>query len=248
MHRCFAETLRWGKTRITLAPEEEHHLLDVLRVHEGDEVIVTDGKGREVRARLELQAADESQGRVILNILPGTEHTDDLSHEVTLIQALLKGERMDFVVEKVTELGVSEIYPVITERVVTRIPEDRRTSRQQRWERIATSAMKQCGVRRLPEIREIVRLPKALEEMGAFDVFILGSLSGAAKPLRSVLESVPAQARIAVLIGPEGDLTGEEIESAIACGAIEAGFGKRVLRAETAAIFALGAINLMLDR
>jgi 16S rRNA (uracil1498-N3)-methyltransferase len=248
MHRCFAETDRWEADRITLAAEEEHHLLDVLRAREGDEVTVTDGKGREVRARLELQVADESQGRACLSILPNSEVVDDFSCRVTLIQSLLKGERMDLVVEKATELGVTEIYPVMTERVVTRIPEARRLSRRQRWERIATSAMKQCGVRRLPEIRDIVRLPKALEELQDFDVFILGSLSETARPLRSILEILPKQGRIAVLIGPEGDLTDEEIELARNCGAIEAGFGKRVLRAETAAIYALGAINLMLDR
>ncbi len=248
MHRCYAEPARWEDDHVALAPDEEHHLLAVLRAGDGDAVVVTDGMGREARTKLVIGPVEGSDAGATLLIIPGTDVTDEPTLKVTLIQALLKGDHMDLVVEKATELGVSEVYPVITDRVVTRIPEDRQASRRERWERIATSAMKQCGVNRLPEIRNISRLSKALEEMSDFDLFIIGSLSESATPLRRVLESAPPEGRIAVLIGPEGDLTEEELAAVRQCGAIDASFGKRVLRAETAALYVLSALNFALER
>jgi len=243
MHRCYIEPARWTDARIRPSSEEEHHLKDVLRASDGDVVVVFDGAGREAQARV----VSASPG-IFLDVVPGTQQTQRPSCSVALYQAVLKGPRMDFLVEKATELGVTAIVPLLTERVVVRVAGERREDRRQRWERVARAAAKQCGHNVVPEIRPIAALAEALDVLGAHDLVLAGSLADDAVGIKTQLEQVGEASRIAILIGPEGDFTPGEMAQCVAAGATGVNLGPRTLRAETAALFALSVVNYELGR
>ena len=241
MHRFFIEPANWTGRDIRLSTSEEHHLLDVVRVSPGDEVAVFDGEGRRAVARV--VEAGGGEARVVLEIarqldavLAGTARI--------LIVALPKGARMDLIIEKATEMGVSEIWPVITERVVARPEGSRAAARTDRWRRIARSASKQCGRERVPDIRAPAPLSDVLPEAGECDLFLVGSLAPDAAALHDVLAERRGQCphRVAMLIGPEGDLSHDELRAATDAGAVPVSFGGITLRVETAALFAAAVL------
>ena len=232
MHRCYLESARWKGGELRLSSDESHHLLNVLRAQQGDEVFVFDGAGHTARARL------DNLDPVTLSVLEETAAEDAGVGGITLIQALPKGKRMDLIVEKATELGVSSIVPVITERVVA-VP---KADRVERWRRIVVSAAKQCGASSMPNVLDIMDYGTAIEECGPFDLLLVGSLAPDTKLLKDVLRASEYQT-VAVIIGPEGDLTQVELDDAIAKGAVPVSFGDLVLRVETAALYVMSAIR-----
>lgn len=236
MHRCFAEPDRWKAEGITLTAEETAHLVTVLRASPGDRAILFDGQGRVAHAEIVSVSKREARLRLSGEI---SEHPRP-SPAVTLIQAIPKGNHMDQIVEKATELGTSAIVPVITDRTVRRPG----ASPHERWRRIAIGAAKQCGTPWVPEIGPVVSLAEALTgERASFDLWVVGSLESDSRPVKEVLRGCGDRTRIGFLVGPEGDLTPEEYAMARNAGAIPVSFGNLVLRVETAAIFGLSVIR-----
>jgi 16S rRNA (uracil1498-N3)-methyltransferase len=167
--------------------------------------------------------------------------------EIILYQALPKGARWDWLIEKATEIGASRIVPLITERSEVR-PSGRGEgdgAAPARWRRIALSAAKQCGIARLPEIPGAVRPRDWAALFADSDRVLMGVLDPAAPPLRRVLETLRSAppSRLGILIGPEGDLTPAEISAATEAGALPVSFGPNTLRVETAALFALSVVR-----
>ncbi len=232
MHRCYLESAEWKGSDLQLSADEGRHLCKVLRAGVGDEVFVFDGAGRTAVTRI------NALNPVVLEIIKEELQECSGSGGITLIQSLPKGKRMDLIVEKATELGVSTIVPVVTERVIA-IP---KADRVERWRRIVVSAAKQCGSCRMPRVLDIMSYEKALEDCGPFDLLLVGSLNADAKLLREVLRDSKAES-IAVIIGPEGDLTADEIDLAVKSGALQVSFGELVLRVETAALYVISAIR-----
>ena len=224
-----------------LGPSEGHHLVDVLRLGPGDLVVVFDGEGREATARI-VSAGGNDRGVVLAE--EETLATDQSTTEVILVVALPKGKRMDVVVEKGTEMGVSAIWPVLTDRVVARPDAVRSRQRAERWRRIAQSAAKQCCRARVPDVREPAPLADVLPEAAACDLLLVGSLAADAVPLRQAVAGRRAGSprTVAMLIGPEGDLTEVELQSALEAGAVPVSFGSTTLRVETAALFACAVL------
>lgn len=238
MHRCFINPSDWQNSDIVLSAEEAHHLLNVMRGRVGDIVIAFDGRGREAETRI------KKIHPPILEVCSESMHGQPISSLVTLMQALPKGKNMDLIVEKATELGVTSIIPVITERVIGRIDDTRRAEKTLRWQKLALSAAKQCGSCWVPEIGNVVAFETALQYCPGYDLVIIGSLHEGAIPLRNLLRDalIKSPRKTAMMIGPEGDFTPEEIRCAVSAGAIPARFGKLVLRVETAAIYAMSAL------
>ena len=251
MHRCYAAPGDWSETGIRLTPEESHHLRNALRLRAGDEVTVFDGCGRAAVARIAEGAAPSSarsgslkrSGDLLLT--PSqvvVERPRPVS--VTLIQALPKGNRMDVIVEKATELGASALWPVTSERVVAEVTACRAGARLDRWRRIAVSAAKQCGTNWLPRIEPARDFGEAVRAARELDVFFCGSLEPRARPFRDAVSFArrACAARFGILIGPEGDLTPDEYRLVREAGGVPISFGRLVLRVETAAIFALSVL------
>jgi 16S rRNA (uracil1498-N3)-methyltransferase len=240
MHRCYLAPERWQDGVLIPDREEAHHLRHVLRVSPGEVISVFDGAGRRVLARV----AGGVSGSMELEPEQAIEAVPPAVPSIALLQALPKGARMDTIVEKGTELGMARLVPVITDRTISRPDAAKGCKRRERWERIALSAARQCGVCWVPQITPVQPLANALAARPAGDVLLVGDLIGSPRPMAEVVDELAQQCppSISLLIGPEGDLTPAEMEAAQAHGAIGVSMGSLVLRTDTAALFGLSVL------
>lgn len=224
---------------VRLDGEQARYLNKVLRLKAGADVILFNGKGGEFEARVEQAGRDAVDVRVVAFV--------DIRREsplnITLVQALSRGERMDFTIQKAVELGVHAIVPVITERSVVRLDGPRRTRRLEHWRGIAVNACQQCGRTRVPRIDAIAELGDWLENGFRPEAATGWVLSPEATLKPDAL--TPAD-QVVLLIGPEGGLSDAEIARVIRSGLTPLSLGPRILRTETAAVAALTALQLKL--
>ncbi|MEP7247616.1 MAG: 16S rRNA (uracil(1498)-N(3))-methyltransferase [Gammaproteobacteria bacterium] len=211
-----------------------NHIMRVLRLRDGDLLTLFDGRGGEYGARITAFRRNAVQVDVQEHRAVERESTLDL----TLAQGISRGERMDWVIQKATELGVRRIIPVLTERSVVRLDERQSERKLQHWRAIVISACEQCGRNTLPELAEPMELYGTFKTVEPDFVRVLLSPSGT---LRAGDLGQPT--KIAVLIGPEGGLAEREQEAAVSAGFKEVQLGARILRTETAAIAALAALQ-----
>lgn len=251
-HRCFIPPEDWGGSEAVLSADESHYVLDVLRLRGGDALTAFDGRGRLAEAELLAGPDTGRRGRREARAAVRLKGVRDLPRplpRLTLLQAIAKPARMDWLVEKATELGVGTLVPLILERVVGASHGEENDSRDRRWHRIALSAARQCGTPWLPDIRPVCTLEKALSTPHPWDVLVVGALTPSAVRLHAALEACRGPvAHAALLIGPEGDFTPAEMAVALGHGALPVTFGPLVLRVETAAIFGLSALIHELTR
>jgi 16S rRNA (uracil1498-N3)-methyltransferase len=225
-----------------LPPDAAHHAARVLRLREGDAVQIFDGLGNERHGVI----AELGGKRVVVGNLTVVYSDRESPLKVLLAQALASSEKMDWVIQKATELGVAEIQPIDTERSVARLSADRVEKRLEHWQQVAISACEQCGRNLLPRINAPLDIMVWLQQMQKsqektpYAKFILlpqgaASLHAQAKP----------QGRVALLIGAEGGFTQAESETALRFGFTPIRMGARVLRTETAAIAGLAALQTL---
>ena len=236
-HRFYNPNLSSGK----FSPEESHHAVDVLRLRSGDSAAIFDGKGTEARVRLTQVSADEVSYETL-----STARTPPPSCRIRFGQALIKPVGMDLLIQKLTELGVSEIWPIASERSISKPSGEKRISH--RWESIALSACKQSGQNWLPKIHEVGPLDNFLSAANPAPPAgrIIGSLQPEAKPLPALLAAVRQAGKppaLDLLIGPEGDFTPAEIGRARSAGFQPASLGPLVLRSETASLFLASVLH-----
>ena len=235
-HRFFAESVA-GEC-VELPSTEAHHALHVMRLSAGDVVEVFDGSGQVVIGRL------QPDGRKAASV----SVTDRRSVEpptgpaVTLAFAVPKGKRLDWLLEKATELGAASLAPVVFERSVVRPELTART--RERWRAATISAAKQCGAGLLPEIRDPQPIAEHLAS-GKADVGLLGDVDGT--PLAKHAADVAAAESVTLLVGPEGGLTDAERSGAAEAGFIPVRVGAYTLRVETAATALLAAARALAE-
>ncbi|MBX7167491.1 MAG: 16S rRNA (uracil(1498)-N(3))-methyltransferase [Pirellulales bacterium] len=230
LDRFYSETPLAGDLA-TLAGAEAHHLAGVLRAAPGDELVVFDGRGGEYLARV----AGVRRDRVELLLVERRDIEREAVRSLTLAVALPKGERQRWLVEKVVELGVARLVPLITQRGVAQPTAEALA----RLRRAVIEASKQCGRNRLMEIAE----PRRLGEFAAPGEVGWIAHPSAERRVRELVGSLSPAQTVAVAIGPEGGFAAEEFEQARAVGAIPVGLGERILRVETAAL-AVAAVIL----
>ena len=244
MHRLLVETeLLDGDAPIL--PKDAARHLKVLRPKDGEEIELFDGKGkwRVYRFCASLKSGQETASpfRAQSNIRT-IEHSNK---SLTLFACVTKGSRWDWTIEKTTELGVTRIVPVISERTIVRIPMSERAAKRERWLRIAEDAARQSDAKWLPEICEAVDFRDALPLVKATTCFIGALTNPPPRPLAAaVAEKVKVegeQRNWSVFVGPEGDFTPEELEELMKI-AVPTSFGPTILRAETAAIYAVSVL------
>ena len=219
-----------------LTGDDVHHIRDVLRLKPGDSVTVCDG----ARTDLDCRVAGYAGDSVILQVTARTVNQTEPPYEATLYQGLAKGDKMDGIIQKAVELGVSQIVPMICRRSVA-IPETRDLPKKTaRWNRIAFEAAKQCGRGLVPPVSPPRPFADAVREAAAADIRLIPWELERLQNLRTALtgtnQAPPPgkKPRIAVLIGPEGGFAADEIELALASGIVPVTLGRRVLRTETA--------------
>ena len=231
---------------ITITGGDAHHLARVMRAQIGDEVTVADADGRVARMTVSAVVPDAVQ----LSLAELLVQEKENSHEVILVQALLKGEKMDFVVQKAVELGATAFHPVMTERVVVRYDAKKAAARAARWQKIADEAAKQCGRRALMPVAEITELSSLLQNAEFFhtsDTAVIFCYEGEAeRSMRTALRALTAR-RIVLIVGAEGGFSPAEAEAIRASGATSVSLGRLILRAETAALAALAVTQYELE-
>lgn len=232
---------------VVLRGAEHHYLTRVLRLRLGDAVVLLDGGGRLGAARVARVDAEQ----VELGWESATT-AQASGPQVILLGGLLKGDKQDFVIQKATELGASEVVPVLCQRSVPQLGEERAEKRQQRWARIALAAAQQCRRPDVPRVLGPTPLAAALQAC-ALDPTPLSLLlyEGPAAPLHALLPgsselAPPALSAVRLLVGPEGGFTDAEVAAATAAGFLPASLGPRILRAETAVVAALAVLQYAL--
>ncbi len=227
-------------TALSLPAPAAGHVAKVLRLRAGAALTVFDGRGGEWSAVIERVTG----GAVTVRTGAHDAVERESPLRVTLLQSLARGEKMDWVLQKATELGVARIVPVATTRSVVQLDAERAGRRLEHWQGIVAAACEQCGRNRLPEVLP----PQSLQAACA-----LASLSPAGVRLVlapgatvSLAAAVEAGAReVGLLIGPEGGLSESELRVAVQAGFVAVALGPRVLRTETASIAALGVLQLV---
>jgi 16S rRNA (uracil1498-N3)-methyltransferase len=220
--------------RLRLDGAELHHAVRVLRLQQGEAVRVLDGAGVVYIGRW-----DAGENSVMIEA--ATLEPPPRCH-VILAAALLKGEHWDWLIQKSVEVGVQRIAAVLTEHTVVRIPEQERARKTERWNRIAQAALKQSGQARLPEIAQPAELGDVCASLPAGgERWILSERGGV--DLGSLLKA--GTERIVLLSGPEGGWSDCELDTARHHDFVPISLGTRILRAETAALYALSAIRFV---
>lgn len=233
--RFFVEGVHELGDVVELAGGDARKIVVVLRKRSGDAIVVGDSTGRAFAASL---AVEGERVRARLDALVDTVAPPSLA--ITLAQGIPKGHKMDFVVEKATEIGVARIVPFSSERTVG---EGDRAGKVERWRRVARSASQQCGRSDIPAVEAPLAWSALVERMREFDRALIPWESAERIPLRERLASLVEGAKnVLVVIGPEGGLSHAEVRAADARGAVPISLGSRILRTETAGLVACSAL------
>ncbi len=222
--------------QVTLPPQAARHV-QVLRLQPGGVITLFNGEGGEWTASVTRMGRSD----VDVEIGAHTAVEREAARAVHLVVGMPANERMDWLVEKATELGAASIQPVTTARSVVKLAGERAAKRQAHWQAIAVAACEQCGRNRVPPVHAPLALADWLRRAPAAGQRLLLSLRDGSQPLR---QAAGGASQVWVLHGPEGGLTAQEEDAALAAGFVPASLGTRVLRAETASVAALALLGL----
>ncbi|MFH1287187.1 MAG: RsmE family RNA methyltransferase [bacterium] len=228
---------------ISIDGDNFHHLAHVLRCSAGEEIFASDNKEK-FRVKIESVHKRHIEARVIKRekIRPGAE--------ITLIQCLPKKDKMDSIVRHVVELGARNIFPVVSARSVPRVNDSKAQKLLSRFQKIANEQAQQAGIEILPNIYAIQKFEDAVRDLSRFDLVVIPWEEEKSKKVRDVLSKGDPAGRpylnvkkLAIIIGPEGGLTSEEVRCAEEAGAISVSLGGTILRAEIAGLVTLAVIK-----
>lgn len=238
MPRFFVEGSAMGEGCVTLTGDDAHHISYALRMAIGDEITVTDGKGHAYRCRLTAMDGVTVEAELLDAVDDGTESPV----EIHLFQAYPKSDKLEFIIQKAVELGVSAITPFESERCIKRPKADKIAHLLERQQRIATEAAKQCGRAVLPTVNAPLSFSAMLKTAADYPLALFCHPSKATVSLRQTLAQNRDVRRIALVVGSEGGFSEEEVAAAKAAGLVPTSLGARVLRCETAPLFLLSAL------
>lgn len=225
-----------GQT-ITIEGQDAKHITRVLRMTKGDMLSLTNGRGRDFEAKIETT----SKTSLTATITKSIESACESNLAITLCSAMLKDKKMDMIIKHVTQLGIVKWHPFFCERSVPSPNPEKLKKRKDRWQSIAAESVKQCRRSLLPEIMTPSDFATVLSENSDADLKLMFSENAALPFSEDIIDNAPATA--AILIGPEGGFTKDEIAMAKAAGFCACLMGPRILRAETAAIITCGLVQ-----
>lgn len=231
MPKFFTQRENITDTQIIIDSEDAKHIKKVLRLNEGDEITVCDGRGIDYDTVIK-----EIENNKIICDIKGSHVCDtEANVKVTLYQGLPKASKMEYIIQKTTELGISRIVPVKLSRCVVKLENaDAERKKTERWQKIAYEAAKQSGRGVIPEVSEPMTLDEAIEDMKAADLSFVPYECETETRLKSVIESNQNAKNISFIIGPEGGFDITEIEKLQNSSINTITLGRRILRTETA--------------
>ncbi len=236
LRRIFSEQRLQSGASVTLDGDAAGHVLRVLRLRTGDKLVVFDGSGTDYDGEVTGLGRDE----VAVRIGAGRAVANESPLVITLLQGVCRGPRMDTVIQKATELGVSAIQPVLAARSVVRLDETRAGRKQEHWRRVAIAAAEQSGRSRIPDVAEPLNVEDAVPRTEQTATRLLLDPGGA-----RIREAAPLASPLVLLVGPEGGLTEAERRLAEDFGFTAICLGPRILRAETAPLAALSVLQFL---
>jgi 16S rRNA (uracil1498-N3)-methyltransferase len=235
MHRFFVPPERLQDGRVLLTGRFAHQIRNVLRMEPGEHIIVLDNIGWEYTVVLTKVSRVEVMGEVVSR----QQSQAEPQTQITLYQSLLAREKFELVLQKCTEVGVTHYVPMITQRCIVRRPEDITPNKLSRWQSIITEAADRG---RIPQLKSSVSFSDAVSGLIAFDRCFIGAPQAGQNLQELLRERDTKQVNVALLVGPEGGFTEQEVALACSKGDIAFSLGKRTLRTETAAIVASAVI------
>lgn len=236
MHRFFADPHSIGGDTIKISGDDAHHISKVLRLKEDDEIIVCDKCGTDYYCSIKAIEKDEVEAWILKKEISSSEPP----LEITLYQGVPKGDKLETVIQKCVELGAVKLVPVAMKRSVAVIKDSKK--KQQRMQRIALEASKQCGRARVPQIFEVMSFKEAVSHSSQNDLKLLPYEAENENSLKKVLKENKNAKTIAIFIGPEGGFDGEEILLAKNSGFEIVTLGPRIMRTETAPLACISAV------
>ena len=244
MHRFFIQHSQIQGKRLYVEGADVNHIKNVLRMKQGDQVMVSDGEGMQYLCALE----SFTDGLVWFEIVDTWKENRELSSKLYLFQGLPKSDKMELIIQKATELGVYELIPTVTGRTVVKLDEKKAQKKTARWNAIAESAAKQSGRSRIPQVREVMTFSEALAYAGDLDVLLIPyEKAEGMEATRQAVEVIRPGQSVGIFIGPEGGFEEAEVEQAMACGALPVTLGRRILRTETAGFVVLSMLLYHLE-
>lgn len=243
MPRFFVNKNNIVENRILIGGADAHHIARSLRMAEGDEAVVCDGEGAEYRCTLTRIRDDECECEIIETLDSGAESPV----RITLCMAYPKGDKLEVVIQKAVELGCDRIIPFESSRCIKRPKAEKAEKQTARLQRIAEEAAKQCGRARIPEVTSPLSYKQILEEAQKSSLSLLCYENEDGLTVKGALKKADSPNSISVIVGAEGGFSPDEVALAAECGCLSVSLGKRILRCETAPLFALTAICYELE-
>ena len=239
MHRFFVNQEQIGEKSICITGQDAHHIKNVLRMHEGEELLVSDGEKREYNCTVSELHEDE----VIVKILFSQESGIELPSKIYLFQCLPKSDKMELIIQKAVELGAYEIIPVASSRCVVKLDAKKEAGKIRRWQGISESAAKQSKRMVIPKVHSVMKFADALNYAREMDVRLIPyEMAEGMEGTRQLIGSIKPGQSIAVFIGPEGGFEPSEVQAAKEAGVQPITLGKRILRTETAGLTTLSIL------
>lgn len=245
MNRFFADDPgAFSDRSVVITGEDVNHVKNVLRLKENDELIVSDGRGRDYHCRISGITNEE----VVADICDICDNFSELSTEITLFQGFPKGDKMELIIQKTVELGVTRIVPVMTKRTVVKLDDKKAKKKTERYNMIAESAAKQSGRGMIPEVTMPVSFAEAVSMAEKLDMNIIPyEEAEGVEYSRNIIKSIKGKKSLGIFIGPEGGFAREEVEKALDAGASAITLGHRILRTETAGMAVVSIIMFELE-
>jgi 16S rRNA (uracil1498-N3)-methyltransferase len=239
MQRYFVAPSLFGEQEVTITGDDVHHIVNVMRSEAGQEIIVCDGQGRVALARLSQLSAKQVKAEIVRPL----EDRSELPVRVTIGQGLPKGDKMEWILQKGTELGAFSFQPFSSERTIVKLDAKKEEKKLERWGKIVKEAAEQSHRSRLPEVRAPLSFKEIVAQAGGYTRAVIAYEKEEGANLHAVFSSLAAGDSLLVLIGPEGGFTADEVALAEAAGIAPVGLGPRILRTETASQYVLSAIS-----
>lgn len=247
MYHFYTDKSNISDKQISVFGEDVNHIKNVLRMQIGEELIICDGEGVDYHCRI----SEFGKDYVNADILEFADSEAEMPFKVYLFQGLPKKDKMEMIIQKTVELGVYEIIPVMTKRVIVKLDDPKKEAKKlERWQAIAESGAKQSGRGIIPKVHSLLSFKEAIKMAKDMDMAIIpyenaDSSAEGMRQARELIESFKDKGSVAVFIGPEGGFEASEVEFAMENGVKPVTLGKRILRTETAGLMVLSTIGFL---
>ncbi len=245
MHRFYVTPNQMNMDEITITGPDVNHIKNVLRMKQGEEIVICNGQGKDCYCII----SKMSETAIIADIKSKKDTKAELKTRITLFQGLPKKDKMELIIQKAVELGVYEIIPVITKRVVVKLEDKKKEEKKlERWQAIAEGAAKQSGRGMIPRVRHFMTYQEAITAASGMELALVPYENAMGmQNTRNIMSNLNNLNSVGVLIGPEGGFEDSEIELAKANKIIPITLGNRILRTETAGLATLSMMVLHIE-